>query len=309
MDSPKFTIAIPAYKREYLAEALQSCIAQSYSNFEIVIVDDASPFNLKNVVDTFADKRILYYKNSKNIGALNVVENWNRCLEYASGDYIICMGDDDILCTDCLETYVELIKKYPDLSVYHAWTEIVDEKSNFRDIQSQRPEWESVYSLIWHRWECRKAQFIGDFLFDRKALKATGGFYHLPLAWGSDDITAIIAASNKGIANTQKVCFKYRVNSLTISNTCNTMTKCEAIRLEEDWFRIFLKNEPKDDLDKKYYILIRQMLTDHFRRKMSHAIFKDMHQHHLRLWYWLKHAKRLKITKTDVFKQWIKAVS
>lgn len=308
MDYPKFTIAIPAYKKEYLSEAIQSCIIQTYVNFEIVIVDDASPFNLKNIVDSFRDCRIQYYRNEKNVGALNVVANWNKCLELASGDYIICMGDDDVLCPDCLNTYIALINKYPGLGVYHAWTEIIDEHSNFIDIQSQRPEWESVYSLIWHRWECRKAQFIGDFLFDCDFLRSSGGFFYLPLAWASDDITAIIAAAKKGIANTQKICFKYRVNSLTISNTGDTITKCEAIRLEEEWYDDFLRSEPEGDLDQKYYLLIQKRLAEHFCKKRNHAIFRDMRKHPMHLYYWLKHAESIKVAKKDVIRQWIKAI-
>ena len=84
MTLPLFTIAIPAYKKAFLHEAIDSCIKQTYNNLEIVIVDDASPENLASVSTQFTDPRIRHYRNEKNCGAVNVVDNWNICLSYAT---------------------------------------------------------------------------------------------------------------------------------------------------------------------------------------------------------------------------------
>ena len=81
----KFSIAIPAYKGVFFNECLNSLLQQTYSDFEIIIVDDASPDNLFQIVENNQDIRIQYYKNETNIGAENVVDNWNRCLQYAKG--------------------------------------------------------------------------------------------------------------------------------------------------------------------------------------------------------------------------------
>ena len=214
----KFSVTIPAYKAAYLKECIESILAQTYTDFELIIVNDASPEDLTSIIHTFNDPRIHYYINEKNCGAINVVDNWNKCLSYATGDYVICMGDDDKLLPICLEEYKKLIEHHPNLGVYHAWTQIIDENSNIVRIQEKRPEFESVYSMMWGRWSGR-IQFIGDFLFDRKILLRNGGFYKLPLAWASDDITAYIAAQNTGIANMQVPGFQYRVNSLTVFTT------------------------------------------------------------------------------------------
>lgn len=166
----KFSILIPAYKQQYLQECIESILAQTYRDFEIVVVNDASPEDLNSIVNSFTDSRIRYYINDKNCGAVNVVDNWNICLKYALGEYIICMGDDDKLLPRCLEEYNKLIECYPGLGVYHAWTEIIDENSNVIRMQEARPEREGVYSMIWGRWNGR-TQYIGDFLFERKLLK------------------------------------------------------------------------------------------------------------------------------------------
>ena len=73
----KFSITIPAYKRSYLKEAIDSCLAQTYGDFELIIVNDHSPENLDAIVTQYNDPRIRYYVNEKNCGAVNVVDNWN----------------------------------------------------------------------------------------------------------------------------------------------------------------------------------------------------------------------------------------
>lgn len=61
----KFSIGIPAYKGVFFEECLNSLLQQNYSDFEIIIVDDASPDNLIQIVEKFQDKRIQYYRNDK----------------------------------------------------------------------------------------------------------------------------------------------------------------------------------------------------------------------------------------------------
>lgn len=291
------SITIPAYKLSFLREAIESCLNQTYSNFELIIVDDASPEDLLSVVQEFNDERIHYYRNEKNCGAIDVVVNWNKCLEYATGDYIICMGDDDKLLPNCLEDYTRLINKYPGLGVYHTWTQLINEDGNFIDLQTPRPEFESVYSLIWNRWKGRK-QYIGDFLFDTKLLKANGGFYKLPLAWGSDDISAVIAAKHKGVANTQQIGFCYRINSQTISKTGNIEIKLDAISKEKEFYDIFLSEKPNEDLDRKILNCIINLETIYFDKKKGLTIANDLRNHTIfRIIHWIRRRKKYKFTK------------
>ena len=97
-----FTIGIPAYKSTFLKECIDSILAQDYSNFELIIVNDASPEDIDSIVSSYNDKRIRYYKNERNFGAEHVVDNWNKCLAYATGDYFVLMGDDDKMELDFL---------------------------------------------------------------------------------------------------------------------------------------------------------------------------------------------------------------
>lgn len=286
---PKFSIGIPAYKQSYLKECIESILAQTYADFELIIVNDASPEDLDSIVKLYDDPRIRYYINEKNCGAVNVVDNWNICLSYVTGNYVICMGDDDKLMPNSLEEYAKLIEKYPGLGLYHARTEIIDENSQFKDLQDARCEYESVYSLIWHRWDNRKRQYIGDFLFEVKTLRANGGFYKLPLAWASDEISSYIAATPYGVANSKEILFQYRESNSTISRTGGIKYKLEALTLEENWLSNFLINEPESCLDKKYRHLIIKMKTKYFQKEKIYALSREFE--------WKYFFKYLKLSK------------
>lgn len=293
MEKILFSILIPAYKSKFLFEAIDSCLQQSYKNLEIVIVDDASPENLKIIVDKFNDSRIRYYRNEKNCGALNVVDNWNICLSYAKGDYVICMGDDDKLLPECLLEYNELIEKYPNIGLLHGWTEIINEKSVVTRLTTHRCEYESVISLMWHRLYAYHLQFIGDFCFNRKWLDEQGGFFKLPLAWGSDDISALIGASENGVVNTQNVVFQYRVNTINISNTGNVKEKLKAINSQLSWEMNFLKKIKCNEQDSLYRKELIKDLPQCFKKKKAFTISQDLKQKSLlRILYWFFNRKK-----------------
>lgn len=298
---PLFSVTIPAYKKAFLKECIDSILLQTYTNFELVIVNDASPYDLDEIVNSYSDQRIHYYKNKKNYGAVNVVNNWNKCLEYAKGDYIICMGDDDRLTPICLSEYNNLINRFPGLGVYHTLTEVIDENSQLYDMQQSRPEFESAYSLAWHRWNGRNKQYIGDFCYDVRLLRANGGFYKLPMAWGSDEITAIIAAQKTGIANAQKIGFQYRVNPQTISKSGNARVKIEAINQERVWYESFLKKEPIDNTDKIYVKLLSKNIDHYLKRQKIYTIIKDISNGNFvrKLFCWIKDVRKVGLTYSE----------
>ena len=241
--SPLISITIPAFKATFLKDAIASVRAQNYEKWELIILDDASPEDIKAIVDVFNDKRIRYYRNETNTGALNVVDNWNKCFQLCLGEYVICMGDDDMLLPWALEEYIKLMKEYPELNVYHALTDVVNEYGQIIGHQRVRPKYQTVEELVLHRWK-GDIQFIGDFCYRVDHLRNQGGYYKLPLAWASDDVTAVRAAEEGGIANTQVPCFLYRENSSSISSSGNNGPKLDAKAREKQWYLEFFARHP-----------------------------------------------------------------
>ena len=234
MNPIKFSIIIPAYKSKFLSEAIKSILEQTYNNFELIIVDDCSPDNLKFIIEQYPDSRIQYYRNEKNCGIIDVVDNWNICLSYCTGDYVICMGDDDMLMPNTLSEYNQLIQRFPSVEILHGRAAQIDEYNNIISILPERAEYESYVSFLYHRLTFR-SQYIGDFCYKVDPLLARGGFYKLPFAWGTDDISAYMASSQHGIANTNKIVFRYRINGLSISKSGYENYKIECVDKLYDW--------------------------------------------------------------------------
>lgn len=273
----KFSVTVPAYKSQFLKECIDSILAQTYTNFELIIVNDNSPQDLDTIVSQYHDVRIRYYKNKVGFGAENVVGNWNKCLEYATGGFIICMGDDDKLLPNCLEDYVKLIEIYPTLNLYHTMTEIIDANSEIFNIQESRPERESMLAMLWGRLNGR-IQYIGDWLFRVSKLRENGGFYFLPYAWSSDFLSSIIASEEGGVANTTKPGFQYRRSRITISSSSKNAPG-KVIATDKAYHKIceIIDSDAYEELDKIYYKLIREVIANKFDIDKSQYMSSSIH--------------------------------
>lgn len=273
----KFSIGIPAFKSSFLKECIESVLLQTYNDFELVIVNDCSPEPVKEIVESFNDNRIRYFENIKNIGAENVVDNWNKCLDYSSGEYFILLGDDDKLLPNFLYEFNLLIDKFPDLNVYHCRSKVINENGKTVKYTNSWPERESVYENIWHRIMELRVQYVSDFLYKTSYLKSVGGYFKLPLAWASDDITSYKAMIEGGVAHTNIPLFCYRESSQTISSTGNRDIKMKAILSEEQWLNDFLKFEVSDIsiIDSDFKEMISRNLKKFIQKKKVRTISRS----------------------------------
>lgn len=231
-----FTIGLPAYKAQFFRECLESILHQTFEDFEVIILNDSSPEPIRDIVNGYSDRRIVYTENKENVGAYHIVDNWNKILSMAKGGFFVMMGDDDVLLPNYLQQFASLISKYNAANVFHCRTMIIDENSEFVELTETRPEMESVFDSIWARIEKNRTQFISDFVYRREALINNGGFIKIPLAWASDDITSYIAAIDGGTIHTNEVLFQYRRSSINISASIkNTEDKIRTVDSEKQW--------------------------------------------------------------------------
>ncbi|MBW1655017.1 glycosyltransferase family 2 protein [Flavobacterium quisquiliarum] len=241
----KYSIGIPAFKGRYLNDCIDSILSQTFKDFELIVVNDCSPDGIHEIVKGFKDPRINYYENEVNIGAENVIDNWNKCLSFAQGDFFVLMGDDDKLAPDYLREFDKLIDKYPDLDVFHCRIRIINENSEEIELSTICPEYEDTDNYILNCLEGRSEQFISDFVYRKSTLVSNGGFYKLPLAWSSDYISAFIASGNKGIAYTSSPVFFYRKHQSNITSTSSLELKRIAIIGMENWLEKYLNSSKK----------------------------------------------------------------
>jgi glycosyltransferase involved in cell wall biosynthesis len=126
-DSISFSFVLPAFKSEYLKKSIDSILAQTYPDFELIIVNDASPHPIDKIVASYQSDKIRYYKNPHNIGGADLVKNWNHCLHYAKGEYVILASDDDIYEKDFLLTASRIVMKHPTVDVVRSRVVKIDE--------------------------------------------------------------------------------------------------------------------------------------------------------------------------------------
>ncbi len=112
---PQVSVLMPVYNNEaYVKEAIESMLNQTYSDFELIVLDDCSTDNSANVIKQFDDKRIIYHCNAKNLGLAN---NLNVGLKMARGKYIARMDGDDISLPTRLQTQVDFLERNTDIDL------------------------------------------------------------------------------------------------------------------------------------------------------------------------------------------------
>jgi glycosyltransferase involved in cell wall biosynthesis len=130
-DRPRVGIGLPVHNGEnYLAETLGSILAQTYSDFELVISDNASADRTEEICRAFAamDERIRYFRNEENLGA---AENFNRALELSAGKYFKWAAHDDLCAPEYLARCVEILDRQPEVVLCYPKTRIIDGQGEF----------------------------------------------------------------------------------------------------------------------------------------------------------------------------------
>lgn len=121
------SVIMPSWNTaEYIGDSIQSVLNQTYSNWELLIVDDCSSDNTDEVVKSFQDERIIYLKNEKNSGA---ALTRNRALREAKGEWIAFLDSDDLWSPQKLEHQISFMKEHGYVFSYHEY-EKIDEQSN-----------------------------------------------------------------------------------------------------------------------------------------------------------------------------------
>jgi len=108
MRAPSVTVCIPTYNRAaFLAAAINSVLTQSIGDYAVLVTDNASEDNTAEVVRGFGDPRIRYLRHAENIGP---GANFNACLRAADSEFVLILGDDDVLHPEMLETSIGALR-------------------------------------------------------------------------------------------------------------------------------------------------------------------------------------------------------
>lgn len=231
-----FSFVMPAYKGRYLKESIESILAQDYHFFELIIVDDSSPDNLFDIVSQYNDTRISFYRNEKNLGGTDLVAQWNHCLSYAKGEYVILATDDDLYEPNFLSSFVPLIEKYPEVALFRARILQVDGNNHIKQIDSCYKEFLKPIEFWYHFMHGMKGG-IPHYIFKRDILEDKGGFVNFPMAWASDDATALMM-SEFGVVTSMEHLVRFRWSDINISSNAELVReKVQARIIFSQWLQ------------------------------------------------------------------------
>lgn len=137
----KVSVAIPTRNRsKLLKRAIDFVLRQTYKNFELIVLDNASTDDTKEVVSSFRDKRIVYKRNSRNLG---IISNWNEAIKCSKGEYLNIFHDDDVMYPTFLEESIKALDNNPSVGFTFSLIKRVDKTRKFLNIW-----WEDYNGMI-----------------------------------------------------------------------------------------------------------------------------------------------------------------
>lgn len=175
LPAPTVSIGLAVYNGErYLRQAIESILAQTYTDFELILSDNASTDRTDEICREYekADPRVSYHRNETNIGGAN---NENQTFLLARGRYFRWAAHDDLLSPTLLERCVQVMEADPRVVVSHPWTIVIDENGHEigrrrRDRPLEMSRAELFESLADARHDCEETYG----LMRADALSATG---------------------------------------------------------------------------------------------------------------------------------------
>ena len=230
---PKVSVVIPTYNRaHFLPETIQSVLVQTFQDFEIIVVDDGSIDNTKEVVDNFQDLRIKYiYQENQGGSAAR-----NTGAKTSSGEYIVPLDSDDVLLNNAIEKGVQTLDRHPEAAFSYGHAHLMDESGRVFSMLKQKQKLSYVGESV---DKIKEFLILGDYvpgctiMIRRKCLFDVGLFD--PTFPGSQDYELVVRLTRKyPIAYMAEPLAKYRIHPgrLTTARELDEREKTDSCILE-----------------------------------------------------------------------------
>ncbi len=215
-EQPLVSVIMSAYNEEpdWLIEAIESIINQTYRNIEfIIILDNPNSNILEKIIKDYclSDNRIRFYKNDTNIG---LVKSLNRALGYVNGEFVARMDADDVSLPERLEKQVKYMELHPDIDLLGCRVIYIDEAGSELFTSPKIPEDTRLIKSCLKNINC----FChSTWLFRRVCADKIGGYRNVLYAEDYDFLCRLVT-NNLKLANTNEILLKYRNRESGISN-------------------------------------------------------------------------------------------
>jgi glycosyltransferase involved in cell wall biosynthesis len=144
---PKVSVLMPVYQGEgYLREAIESILSQTFTNFEFIIIDDASTDRSVDIIKSYCDPRIRFVRNNTNLGLIGTL---NRGLDMGCGEYIARMDQDDVSLAERLAKQVAFMDSQPEVAASGTWARDIDDEGKVIGARCLAVGKQMMYDFWW----------------------------------------------------------------------------------------------------------------------------------------------------------------
>lgn len=294
---PTVSVLMPVFNGDqYLANAIDSVLAQTFRDFEFIIFDDGSTDGTTKILQNFekSDNRIRVYHQSKNLG---IVATLNKSLTLAKGKYIARMDADDICLPDRLENQIAFLEKHPEVGVLSGNIQLIDcngKTSTFLKFP------ESNTKILWSF--CYFCPIVHPAVMMRRQIVLDAGGYRNVRPHAEDYDLWIRLSQNTQFANLPRVLLKLRKHESNITVLHQSKNVASSIKISQEFISQLLKKEVPidvieiiwnqkpgrpDEVEKAAKIIIniyRYFLTTvHLESKERHYFQKETSRYLVRL--------------------------
>lgn len=261
-DNCLLAIIIPFYKDSYFETLLEALSNQTNQNFNVYVGNDCSPNDPEEILERHYGKlRLNYYWFSDRLGHVSLTKQWDRCLELANDEeWVWFLPDDDLPSPNCVEEFyraLDEVDKY-HIKIFRLPLEIIDDRGYvLNKIGESAPAIETNYEFYTRVVTGKAASSLGDNIFSRKDLVATGGFVDFPKAWGSDHATVLKVSSGGTICFLKDAKFGFRMSGQNISSDISDgLEKITARIMFAKWMKdneSIFSQKPEVGFYKRFY--------------------------------------------------------
>ena len=209
--SPRVSILMPVYNvASFLREAMDSILDQTYRDFELVVLNDCSPDNSEEILDSYSDPRIVRYRGMENVGLANVL---NIGIRMARGEFIARMDSDDISLPTRLEKQVAYLDAHPEVDLVSTGMQrfgnsdrVITYATDSEEVKFNAMSFSPILhaSSMW-----RRESFLGNDLFYCQEMVPSEDY----------DLWARALAKRLVLVNIPDVLYKYRTHTAQVTST------------------------------------------------------------------------------------------
>tara|TARA_S200000501_G_scaffold354802_1_gene375859 strand:- start:176 stop:1162 length:987 start_codon:yes stop_codon:yes gene_type:complete len=244
---PKISIILPVFNgAAFIADAINSVLIQTFNDFELIIINDASYDKSKEIILSFKDSRIVYIENITNLGQISSV---NQGIKIAKANLVGRIDQDDVFLKEKLELQYEFFKKNKDIAVVGTWAAIINEDNNIKKYMSSPTSNNRMLNTL-----LNSNPLFHPSVVIRKDILLKMGLYSAEYEYTEDYyLWCRLVLSGYKIANIPKYLLHYREHHNQSSQENRTIQLENALKIRNLLFKkVFI------DLQKNQKIILKE---------------------------------------------------